>query len=136
MDSLNPRYRLELGEILTKQGKIEEAAKVYRSATKLGPPGTDIAWFMAGQCYEVLGELEMACDCYLASLKIDPEAICAVERLTNLAPCLGNSALVNWSKLRLIELQEQKQRMSAKPKRSYISEASSELKTTAEAMTI
>lgn len=136
MDSLDPRYRLELGEILTKQGKIEEAAKVYRSATKLGPPGTDIAWFMAGQCYEVLGELEMACDCYLASLKIDPEAICAVERLTNLAPCLGNSALVNWSKLRLIELQEQKQGMSAKPKRSYISEASSELKTTAEAMTI
>jgi tetratricopeptide (TPR) repeat protein len=131
MDSLDPRYRLELGEILIKQGKIEEAAKVYRSATKLGPPGTPIAWFMAGQCYQALGELGMACDCYLASLKIDPEAICAVEQLTNVAPSLGNSALVNWSKLRLIELQEQKQRMSAKPQRSYISEASSELETTA-----
>jgi tetratricopeptide (TPR) repeat protein len=136
MNSLDPRYHLELGEILIKQGKIEEAAKVYRSATKLGPPGTPIAWFMAGQCYQALGELEMACDCYLTSLKIDPEAICAVEQLTNVAPSLGNSALVNWSKLRLIELQEQKQRMSAKPQRSYISEASSELETTAQAMTI
>jgi tetratricopeptide (TPR) repeat protein len=91
---------------------------------------------MAGQCYQALGELEMACDCYLASLKIDPQAICAVEQLTNIAPCLGNSALVNWSKLRLIELQEQKQRISAKPKRSYISEVYSELKTTEQAMSI
>lgn len=132
MEPLDPRYRLELGELLIKLGKIEEAAKMYGSATRLGPPGTAVAWFMMGQCYEALGELEIACDCYLASLKIDPEAISALEKLANLAPSLGNSALVNWSKLRLIELQEQKQRMSAKPKRSYISEASSELKTAAQ----
>ncbi|MEQ9625078.1 tetratricopeptide repeat protein [Coleofasciculus chthonoplastes] len=135
-EPLDPRYRLELGEILIKLGKIEEATKEYGSATRLGPPGSEIAWFMMGQCYQALGELEMACDCYLASLKIDPEAISALEKLVNLAPSLGNSALVNWSKRRLIELQEQKQRMFAKPKRSYISEASSELKTTAETMTI
>ncbi|MEI2578572.1 tetratricopeptide repeat protein [Scytonema sp. PRP1] len=134
MDTLDPRYRLELGEILIKQRKIEEAAKVYASATRLGPPGTAIAWFMRGQCHESLGEMEIACDCYLASLHIDPEAISAVERLTNLATYLGNSAIVNWSRLRLMELQEQQQGMPKQPKVSYIREASSELKTAAEAM--
>ncbi|MFN6516560.1 MAG: tetratricopeptide repeat protein [Nostoc sp. CreGUA01] len=136
MSPLEPRYCLELGEILIKQGKIEEAAKIYRSAARLGPPGTAIAWFMAGQCYEKLGELDIACDCYLASIQMDSLAISAVERLNRLAPNLGNSALVNWSNIRLSELREQQKNIASQPRTSYIPEASSELKRAAEAIMI
>ena len=129
MEPLDPRYRLELGELLIKVGKIEEAAKIYASATRLGPPGTAVAWFMKGQCYEALGEIEIACDSYLKALQIDSLAISAVERLAKLAPALGNSTLVSWSKLRLMELQEQQQMNSVNPQHLFISEVSSELKT-------
>lgn len=108
-EPLDPRYRLELGEVLLRQGKIKEAIAAYRSATRLGPPGTTVAWFMTGQCYESLSELEMACDCYLACLRADPLAISALKRLEGLARRLGNSVLANWSQLRLSELQKQKQ---------------------------
>ncbi|MBW4613526.1 MAG: tetratricopeptide repeat protein [Desmonostoc vinosum HA7617-LM4] len=136
MDSLDPRYRLELGEVLIKCGKIEEAIKMYRSATRLGPPRTAIAWFMAGQCHEKLGELDIACDCYLASIQMDSLAISAVERLNRLAPRLGNSALVNWTNRRLSELREQQKTTANQPKTSYIPEASSELKKAGEAIMI
>jgi tetratricopeptide (TPR) repeat protein len=132
MEPFDSRYRLELGELLIKVNKIEEAAKIYASATRLGPPGTAVAWFMKGQCYEALGEIEIASDSYLAALQIDSEAISAVERLAKLSPELGNSALVNWSKLRLMELQKQKQMIPVNSKHLFISEVSSELKTAAQ----
>ncbi|RCJ15163.1 hypothetical protein A6S26_07440 [Nostoc sp. ATCC 43529] len=136
MEPLYSRYRLQLGEILIKQGKIEEAARMYRSAARLGPPGTAIAWFMAGQCHEKLGELEIACDCYLASIEMDSLAISAVERLHNLALSLGNLALVNWSNVRLSELREQQKAIASQPRTSYISEASSALKKAGEPVMI
>jgi tetratricopeptide (TPR) repeat protein len=128
MDPLDPRYRLELGEIFLKQGKVEEAAKIYRSAARLGPPGTPIAWFMAGQCHEKLGDIDIACDCYLASVQMDELAISAVERLHYLAPQLGNSALANWSTARLQKLKQQQKQIASQPRTSYIPEASSGLK--------
>jgi tetratricopeptide (TPR) repeat protein len=112
-DILDPRYRLELGEVLLKRGKVEEAVQAYRSATRLGPPGTAVAWFMMGQCYQSWGELELAYDCYLASLDCDPLAISPVKRLGQIAPLLGDENLANWSQLRLFQLQEEKAKMEA-----------------------
>jgi len=131
MEPLESRYHLELGEVLIKQDKLEEAAKVYRSATRLGPPGTPVAWFMAGQCHEKMGELEVASDCYLASLKIEPEAISVLQLLSNLAPRLGNPALINWSNLRLAELQEQQQKLQPKTTPAFQTESVSSLKRSA-----
>lgn len=112
-DTLDPRYRLELGEVLLKRGKVEEAAKVYRSATRLGPPGTAVAWFMAGQCYQSLGELDLAYDCYLNCLRWDPLAISAVKRLSQIAPDLGDEKIALWCQLRLSQLEEEKEKMAA-----------------------
>lgn len=112
-DILDPRYRLELGEILLKREKVEEAVQVYRRATRLGPPGTAVAWFMAGQCYQSLGELELACDCYLACLHCDPLAISAVKRLSKVASVLGDKKLVCWCQLRLSQLEQEKQKMAS-----------------------
>jgi tetratricopeptide (TPR) repeat protein len=132
MDPLYPRYRLQLGEILIKQSKIEEALMMYRSAARLGPPGTAIAWFMAGQCHEKLENLELACDCYLASVKLDSLAISAIERLTKLSPQLGNPALAYWSTIRFAELQVRQRQIASQPRNTYIPEASSGLKVQAE----
>lgn len=128
MEPLDSSYRLQLGEILIKQRKFEEASKMYRSAARLGPPGTAIAWFMAGQCHEKLGEIDIACDFYLASVQMDDLAISAVEKLNKLAPRLGNSALETWSNVRLLQLQEQQKSIANQPRTSYIPEASSALK--------
>lgn len=112
-DILDPRYRLELGEVLLKREKVKEAAQVYRSATRLGPPGTAVGWFMAGQCYQSLGELELAYDCYLACLHCDPLAISAIKRLSQIAPFLGDDKFACWCKLRLSQLEQEKQKMVA-----------------------
>ncbi|NEQ88948.1 MAG: hypothetical protein F6K26_56440 [Moorea sp. SIO2I5] len=79
-----------------------------------------------------MGELEVASDCYLASLQIEPEAISVVEQLSDLAPRLGNTALTNWSNLRLTELQEMQQQLKPKPTSGYQSESLSELKRAAD----
>jgi tetratricopeptide (TPR) repeat protein len=134
LDPFYSVYRLELGEVLIKQGKFEEACKIYRSAARLGPPGTAIAWFMAGQCHEKLGEIDIACDCYLASVEMDELAISAVERINKLAPNLGNSALVNWSNIRLLQLREEEKIYDQQTRTSYIPEASSELKRSGQAV--
>ncbi len=109
---LDPRYQLELGEILLKRGKLEEAAKVYHRTTRLGPPGTAIAWFMAGQCYQSLSELELACDCYLSCLDCDPLAISAVRRLSKISSFLGDVNLSSWCEIRLSQLEREKQVMA------------------------
>ncbi len=114
-EPFDPKYHVELGEVLFKQNQFEKALNSYRSAIRLGAPYTAIAWFMAGQCYHLLGDPEMACDFYLNCLKCDPLAISAVEQLAELSPHLGDSTLVNWSKLRLTELKkQQQQQLSAK----------------------
>lgn len=128
MEPLYSRYHLQLGEVLLKLGKFEEASKVYRRAARLGPPGTAIAWFMAGQCHEQLGELETACDCYSASVEKDHLAISAVEKLNQLGQSLGNFALVNWSEIYLTELQAAQKRYIQQTKTFYKPGISSALK--------
>jgi tetratricopeptide (TPR) repeat protein len=128
MEPLYSRFRLQLGEILIKQRKFEEASEIYRSAARLGPPGTAIAWYMAGQCHEKIGDLGVAFDCYLASVQMDELAISAVERLSRLAPHFNNLALLKWNEVRLQQLQDQQREALSQTRTSYISEACSELK--------
>jgi tetratricopeptide (TPR) repeat protein len=110
-DPLDPRYWNEVGEVLLKQGRIEEAAQAYRCASRLGPPCASVACFMAGQCYQSLGEIELACDYYLSCLRYDPLSISAVKRLSQIAADLGNEKLEEWCQLRLPQLEQQKQEM-------------------------
>jgi tetratricopeptide (TPR) repeat protein len=85
----DPRAYLELGQVLIEQERVEDALANYRMAVRFGPPGTEIGWFMAGQCLELLDRREEACDAYLAALAIDPLAISAAERLSELASGLS-----------------------------------------------
>lgn len=109
VDPLDPRARMEIGEVLVSKGDIAQAASFYRSAAELGPPGTAIAWFMAAQCYESLNDLDHASDCYLATLRVDPLGISAAERLSEITRLTGNTAVNRWIEIRLQELQRQEQ---------------------------
>jgi tetratricopeptide (TPR) repeat protein len=95
---------LQLGDVFIALEKPEQALAAYRRAARLAPPGREIAWFMAGQCYEVLDDLESACDAYLASLQADPLGISAAERLMDVASQLNNTALSTWIRPRLEHL--------------------------------
>jgi tetratricopeptide (TPR) repeat protein len=102
------RARLHLGEVLLERNKVEEAAEIYRSAVCYGPPGTEIAWFMAGQCYEDLGRLDEALGAYLAAFRLDPQGISTAERIAALAYQTGNKLLERWCAPVLSDLQQAK----------------------------
>ncbi len=97
IDPYDPKPRIELGEVLLKRGKVAEAAEAYTLAAQLGPPGTAIAWFMAGQCYEHLEQPLRACHCYLAAHTADPLGISALRRLHSLAQQSGRTTLAGWA---------------------------------------
>lgn len=111
----DPKPWLELGEVLINRNKVGEAGNAYRTAARLGPPGTAIAWFMAGQCHEALDELDLAAGAYLAALKIDPEAITAAERLRAVARRLGDDPLAKWAGLWSSELEDREGVMKPEP---------------------
>lgn len=78
---------IELGDSLRMHERLEEAAAVYCLAARLGPPGTPVAWYLAGACYERLNSGSLARDCYIRALRIDPLGIPSQERLMALTDC-------------------------------------------------
>jgi tetratricopeptide (TPR) repeat protein len=104
LDRLDPKNFLELGDILARRGKIEEALNTYRWAVRLGPPATATACFMCGQCLERLGREAEAADCYLQVLACDPLGISAAERLVDVAKKLGWAVIAEWSQRHVQQL--------------------------------
>jgi len=85
----DPRARLHLGEILLEQDKIEEATIHYKASCMLGPPGTEVAWYMLGQCYESRDNIEQAAYSYMMASHYDRFNISsheAIKRLISKAP--------------------------------------------------
>jgi tetratricopeptide (TPR) repeat protein len=104
LDRLDAKNFLELGDILARRKKLEEALDAYRWAGRLGPPATATAWYMAGQCLEALGRRAEAADCYLQTLACDPLGISAAERLSEVAAALGWAVLAEWSRRQVEQL--------------------------------
>jgi tetratricopeptide (TPR) repeat protein len=111
--SFEPRYHLELGEILLQQRRLEESARIYRRAATLGPPDTSIALFMAGQCHQSLGEYELASDAYYSSIDADPLALSPVRKLGHIASITNDDFLAAWSEMRLAELEKKKSELES-----------------------
>ena len=95
---LDARARLLCGEVLLAAGNVLGAMSEYRWATRLAPPGEEIAWFMLGQCHEVLGHADAAFDAYLHALSIDPGAVSATRRLRTLVKNLMPGGVGVWVK--------------------------------------
>jgi tetratricopeptide (TPR) repeat protein len=102
----DPRASLHYGEVLLERGEVEQALRAYCDSARFSPPGREIAMFMAGQCYEELGDLESACDAYVAALETDPLGISTAERLEAVADRMGCAALLEWVRSLLAGLRE------------------------------
>lgn len=97
----DPRSWMELGQTQIELGKFSQALGSYRKAVFFGPPGTEVAQFMMGQCFEAMGDIDSAVEVYMACLSIDPQAICAFERLVALKDrTLGGMILGRWAESR------------------------------------
>lgn len=94
---LDGRARLLYGEVLLSRGNVLGAMSEYRWATRLAPPDEEIAWFMLGQCHEVLGHRDAAFDAYLHALSVDPGALSAMRRLRALVKGLVPSGVAVWA---------------------------------------
>lgn len=91
-----------MGEVFLAQQKVVEAEDAYRWATRLGPPGAEVAYFMLGQCHESQGRDDEAVDSYLSALRIDPGAVSAAQRLSKLLD--ARPVLQHWGRTCLQEL--------------------------------
>jgi tetratricopeptide (TPR) repeat protein len=107
LDPLHPKYHYELGNLLIKQERFEEGAKAYMSATRLGHPETALSWYMAGECWRIHGDVDLAMNCYLSCLESDPTAVSALKQLSQLASSTSNKALVDWCQVCLEQLRNQ-----------------------------
>ena len=76
----------ELGEIELDTGNPEAAHRCYLIAATHSPPGSCLAWHMAGEAAYLCGDLELACAHYYEALKIDPMCTSAAQRLRQFAP--------------------------------------------------
>jgi tetratricopeptide (TPR) repeat protein len=111
------RAWLQMGEAYLECERPEDALAAYRRAARLAPPGREIAWFMAGQCYEALDDAESACDAYMASLDADPLGIAAAELLEDVARRLDRLSVLSWVQPRLERLKRMK--AEAPPPRAW-----------------
>jgi tetratricopeptide (TPR) repeat protein len=87
---LDARVWVHCGEVYVRRDEMAEALGCFREAARLAPPGGEVARFMAGQCYEELGELDAALDAYLAALRADPLGISSAEGLLRVSEALGS----------------------------------------------
>lgn len=96
IDPWDAKVRLEHAELLAAHGEWQAAAKEFVAAAELGPPGTAIAWTMAGECYMRLGFTSEATCAYLAALRLDPEGLTPAEGLHRALRERGGGPLVRW----------------------------------------
>jgi tetratricopeptide (TPR) repeat protein len=104
LSSNDARVWLQMGEVYLECERYDDALAAYRAAVPLAPPGREVAWFMAGQCFEALDDLESACDAYVASLNSDPLGIAAAEQLEDVARRLDRTSVLRWVRPRLERL--------------------------------
>jgi tetratricopeptide (TPR) repeat protein len=70
---LNPydiKPYMELGNIFFREQKYSDSLRCFQQAIPLGPPGTYIAWHMAGMCFELMHEYDSSLICFINALKI------------------------------------------------------------------
>lgn len=101
IDPWCPKTHLELGEVLFATGNLAAADREYRTASRLGPPGTAVALYLAAQCRERLGDDEGACDAYYQAACLDRAGVSSTQGLARTAKRLGQRSLAQWADFRL-----------------------------------
>lgn len=110
LSPFDSRARLHIGSVYLEQEMLEEALESYIISKRYSPPGKDIATFMIAQCHYILGEIDLAIDECLESIKIDPLAISSYELLDELLKNqqTNNILLHEWVKNKITEFKNNK----------------------------
>jgi tetratricopeptide (TPR) repeat protein len=90
------RGYMHRAEVLFRAEEWTRCRRDCLEAARLAPPHADEALFLLGQCYEKEDSPDEAINAYLGTLRADPLAISAVERLTELAQMHERVALRDW----------------------------------------
>lgn len=106
IDPWDSKARIELGEILWKLGRFEDAAKEFKKGAIFGPPGTTVCHFMAGQSFEQIGDFSNACQHYLAALNLDPNGINSAVSLLNITDSTKQKPIYIWVREKLLNLKK------------------------------
>ena len=99
-DPWDSKVRLEYGELLARDGDLEAAALEFARAGRYGPPGVAPAHFLAGWCYERLGDHERAVAHQVSALRVDPHGISSCTVLGGSAAAIGLEPLSRWCEAR------------------------------------
>ena len=95
MFDLDPLYSIahvDLGSALIEVGELEEAASIFTRGFLLGPPLDDVAAYLAGYCFELLGRSPEARACYRCAAMVDRNsvsAVCGLQRTEAVANDIG-----------------------------------------------
>ena len=84
VDPYDPKSWVELGEALALNGRLEEAAEAYASASVLGPPGSTIGLHMAGVCSHRAGRSLLAYVFFLQSVARDAGTLSSISHALTL----------------------------------------------------
>jgi tetratricopeptide (TPR) repeat protein len=90
------RGYMHRAEVLFRAEEWARCRQDCLEAARLAPPHADEAMFLLGQCYEREESPDEAISAYLSTLRADPLAIAAVDRLAELARVHGRQALRDW----------------------------------------
>jgi tetratricopeptide (TPR) repeat protein len=70
----DPKYRIELGKVLARQQRNEEAIEVYREAARLAP-GDYHVYHVLGLLHRRTGDLDAAAGAFRAALRVAPRFV-------------------------------------------------------------
>lgn len=96
-DPLDAKVQVELGEVLLRTGQLDQAVRAFATAARCGPPGTAVAHYLAGCCYEQMDMPGKAVDELLAAAALDPWSPSTAHRLRAVAARVGARPIVRWA---------------------------------------
>lgn len=96
-DRFDAKVHIQLGNLLSSRGRVEQARDAYAAAQRLGVPFAAVAAFYVGHCQELMGEYALAMDTYLEAYLRDPACVSSVMALGRLARRLGQLRLADWA---------------------------------------
>lgn len=81
-------YRIFLGGVLARQGRLHEAAEVHRAATGCAEGCIDEAFLNLGLVLRALGRFAEAAECLREAIRLDPDYRAARRALRDVERCV------------------------------------------------
>jgi tetratricopeptide (TPR) repeat protein len=87
-DPSDAGWRILLGAVLAKQGKLHEAEEVHRAATECSEGCIDEAFLNRGLVLRALERFSEAAECFREAIRLDPDDRVAKRALRDVELCI------------------------------------------------